>query len=390
MAIFKYKAIYKNGDEKSGIVSANNTYEAYHKICNKKLLPINLSRIYKVSSKIDIEEILMFFLHIDFQLKCGVKINEAIDSFIDSHTNNVLNVKLLEISESLKSGKSLGESFESSIFDPTIIGLINAAEKTGNISEIITNILSFFKLKTTWKRKVKSILAYPLFITFSAIIIMWFCIVFLGPQVIYFTQNYSDKNIPLLTNIAVDFLPYVFAICIGLLCIFLILAIIFSISNRWKKTLYNSLLKIPKIGCILKTVAIWQFCKILQISLTAHLDFINAMKLSINSIHYETLKEDFINIKTKILCGYKIFEAFSESKYIPSNIITAIYVGEEGNNLPETLLHISDELYKDTISKLEMLGKSLSIELTLITGGIFIFILYSLFYPLYSYVEIVE
>lgn len=390
MNVFKYKALAKNGDKKFGVVLANNCDEAFENICNKKLSPIDISKVYKVSSKVSLEEILMFFLHVDFQLKCGAKINDAIDNFIDFNSNKILNVKLLEISNSLKAGHSLSEAFQNSVFDKTVSGLLKSAEKTGNLSEIISNILEFLKLKNEWKNKVRSILAYPILIVSIALIIMWFCVTILGPQVVSLLNDYNNGDIPILTDFAVNYLPKI-GLFFGFISIlaFAILSIS-SISSHLKNKFKNYLLSIPKIGGILQKVTCWQFCKILQIALNSKLDFIKSLELGIDSVDIEKIKIDLGKVKLKILCGHKIFEAFSSLKYMPKSISTAIYIGEEGNNLDNSMKHISDELYKEILSDLKKLGRYLSTGLTLMTGGIFIFILVSVFYPMYNYIEVMD
>jgi len=389
MKIFKYEALSKKGNKQSGIVLADNSHVAYQTICKKELMPIDISKVHQISSQISVEELLMFFMHIDFQLKCGLKINEAIDTFINSQNNKVMNAKLLEISESLKNGQSLNETFKNSIFDNVISGLLNSAEKTGNISLVISNILAFLKLKNEWKEKAKSALVYPTFITLVAIIIMWICIIFLGPQVISLLND-NNKEIPILTNFAVNYLPILGVVFTTFVILIFSCLILFSSFSKFRSKMQNYLLAIPKVGSILKKVSLWNFFKILHIALNSKLDFVKSLELGIDSIKIEKIKNDFERIKSRILSGHKIFETFSASKYISPSISTAIYVGEAGNNLSECMLHISEELYKEILSELEILGRSLSIGLTLLTGGIFIFILISLFLPLYDYIGVIH
>ncbi|MBO4405573.1 MAG: type II secretion system F family protein [Alphaproteobacteria bacterium] len=388
--VFKYEALSKKGKKKSGVVLADSDSVAYKTICKKELIPIDIAKVHRVSSKISLEELLMFFMHVDFQLKCGLKINEAIDTFADSQNNKILNAKLLEVSDSLKNGQSLNEAFKNSIFDSVISGLLNSAEKTGNLSEIIANILAFLKLKNEWKEKAKSALAYPVFITLIAIIILWVCVVFLGPQVISLLNDTNGGEIPILTNFAVNYLPVFGAIFTIIVSVFFSCIICFSALKKFRKKLQNYLLSIPKIGSILKKIVLWNFFKILQIALNSKLDFMKSLELGIDSVEIEDIKNDLEKIRSKILSGHKIFETFSSSKYISQSISTALYVGESGNNLPDSMRHISDELYKEIIRELELFGRSLSIGLTLFTGGIFIFILSSLFLPLYNYIGVIR
>lgn len=389
MKIFKYEALSKKGNKQSGVILADSNHVAYETICKKELMPIDISKVRKISSKTSVEELLMFFMHIDFQLKCGLKINEAVDTFVNSQNNKIMNAKLLEISESLKNGQSLNEAFKNSISDNVISGLLNSAEKTGNISLIISNILVFLKLKNEWKEKAKSALIYPVFITLVAVIIMWVCIIFLGPQVISLLND-NHKEIPILTNFAVNYLPMLGVIFTTFMISILFCLILFSSSSKFQNKIQNYLLAIPKIGNLLKKVSLWNFFKILYIALNSKLDFIKSLELGIDSIKIEKMKNNFEKIKSSILSGHKIFETFSTSEYISSSISTAIYVGESGNNLSECILHISEELYKEILSELEIFGRSLSIGLTLLTGGIFLFILTSLFLPLYDYIGVIQ
>jgi type II secretory pathway component PulF len=87
--------------------------------------------------------------------------------------------------------------------------------------------------------------------------------------------------------------------------------------------------------------------------------------------------------------GYRISESFFSGKLISREILMAIYIGEEGNELAGSFNHMSESQYKEILFDIKSLGQILTIGLTVSTGLIFIFILGSLFYPIYSYVEIV-
>lgn len=387
MNVFSYKAVNKSGDKKTGIVLAENCEKAFEDIQAKNLIPIKISKIRSANSKIPLKDMLMFFLHLDFQLKCGMTIDKAIKNFIESHGNQVLNVKLLQVSQLLQDGHSISTAFNHSSFDKIIIGLLSAAEKTGNLSEVISNILEFLKLKEQWRTKVKSVLAYPLFLTGVAIAVMSFCICFLGPQVLVLLNSQYNHQIPFLTDFAINYLPQT----IGIILSFAIIGIfVFFSLYKTNPQVKNTILFFPKLGRIIQQVSIWQFCKILQIALSSKLEFIKALDLGIDSVEFDCIKKDLEQVRMRTLCGYKIFQAMSLSKFFDKSVLIAIYIGEEGNNLEKSLEHVSDELYKDILFKLKSFGRSLSVGLTLMTGGIFVFILYSLFFPLYDYMEVVS
>ncbi|MDR2781435.1 MAG: type II secretion system F family protein [Holosporaceae bacterium] len=385
MPIYKYKVLTKNGKKKDGAILADNFKCVYDILHKKHCHPIEIKRIYFASQKVALEDLLTFFMHINFQLKCGVNINDAIDSFSDFHGNKTLNATLLDISNSLKEGESIGEAFQKShfIFDEVIVGMLKSAENTGNTIEVISNILSFLKLQMDWKNNVKRAIIYPIFIMVVALLVLVLSIVFLGPQVTSLVQNCDGGEIPQLTQFAINVLPK-----ISEFMIFPLMLIAFFLpTKKGKKILAQVMLKIPKISQLIIKISMWQFCKILSIALNAKLDFIPALNLAIETIKLDSLKSELQNIRDNIIDGYKIAESFALGNLIPRDILLAIYVGEDGNDLPSSFHHISKNQYKEILFEIKSLGQFMSIGLTFFTGLIFVFILCSLFYPIYNYVE---
>jgi type II secretory pathway component PulF len=160
------------------------------------------------------------------------------------------------------------------------------------------------------------------------------------------------------------------------------------INKNGRSVLSNLLLKVPKFGALIIKISLWQFCKILHIALAAKLDFMEAFDLAIESIRLENMKTELQDVRRCIIEGHKISKSFSGTKFIPQSLIMALYVGEEGNDLVASFDHASETQYKEIQFEIKSLGQSLSVGLTLFTGFVLIFILCSLFYPIYSYVEI--
>jgi type II secretory pathway component PulF len=384
--IFKYKVLKNDGTKKEGAILADDYRRAYETLHRKHCHPMEIKKVYFVSKKVSLDDLSMFFMHVNFQLKCGVSINDAIESFTDFHGNKTLNATLLNISDSLKNGESIGEAFEKnpSIFDSVIVGLLKSAENTGNTMEIISNILSFLKLQMDWKNNVKRVIAYPIFITVVALMVLILSVGVLGPQVISLVQNCDNGEVSALTQFTINVLPKVlqilFFLSMGLLILFW--------TQKGKSLLSQMILAIPKIGELSIKIFLWQFCKIMHIALYAKLDFVRALDLAIETIELPILKNELKNIRDNIADGYKISLSFSNGNLIPKEILMAIYIGEEGNSLTDSFDHISENLYKEILFSIKAMGQILSLGLTIFTGLIFIFILCSLFYPIYNYIEI--
>lgn len=387
MSLYKYESIDTFGDKKSGALVAKNQREAYEILLQKGIQPIELKRQYFTSKKISTEDILLFFLHVSFQLKCSVHINDAIDTFIDFHGDAVLNATLIKVSEDLKNGEKISDAFKNNCpFNPTIIGLLKASEKTGCLMETISSILNLLQLQNNWTKQLRRILAYPIFIALLAVVILFVSSHFLGPQVISLIQNYGKNEVPFLTRFAVEILPKL-SIFLGIILLFIIGTIILVRFNKsGRNIILQMLFRIPIFPKILTQITLWQLFEILHISYIAKLDFMSAFNLALSEIHMKKLQNQLISVKTKIMNGYKISTSFSTIPAISTDIAMAMFVGEEGNNLEHTFKHISEKVYSNLVNNIKLLGDIMSVSITLFTGIIFVFILCSMFSPIYDYI----
>lgn len=390
MLIYKYKAISFDGKKENGAIIAENQLEAFKKLKLKKYHPISLEKKKISTNKVKAEELLILFMHIDFQLKCGVSINKAIESFLSFHFNEELSASLAKVLSSLKSGMNLSVAFEScaDIFGDTILGLLKASEKTGKLGVSVSNILNFLKLESQWKQDIRNALMYPCFLLLLSIFVLLFSLNILGPQIADFFKNFQNYNLDSypLTKFALSIPDYYKEIS----CL-LVLLIVFSISifsnKKYREYFLNKIISIPKMGDLIAKIFIWKSCKIIEIAISAKLEFIDALNLALKSQNLEDIQTEFNKAKQQIIAGFSVSSAFANMRYMPKDILVAIYIGEDSNNLKDAFSHITSSIYNDILYKINVLGKTLSVSFTILTGLVFVFIVFSLIYPIYDLVD---
>ena len=384
MILYKYRAVTKGGEKTDGMIFADDYKSAYKILERKQYVPLKINSVTPSSKKLEARDVLAFFLHLDFQLKCGMTIDGAIESFISSRGNEILKASLVEILYALHNGESMGSAFErcGKIFDALVIGLLKSAQKTGKIAEVIENVIEFLRFQDEWKNNVKRVIAYPLFTLLVAIFVLLFTAVMLGPQIYGLVKdNLSEDQIPIFTVALLKILPYVGYVLQIFAFVFFVCVPAMFITKKGRESAKNLILKIPKINALVSKICFWQFYKTLSIALQAKLDFIPSLSLAIDAIKISQIKFSLEKARDEIESGYSITQSFS-------NIITIIYVGENGNNLAESFKHISENHSKEILSDIRELGQNFSAGLTIFTGIVLIVILCGLFYPIYSFVEI--
>ena len=293
MILYRYEAVSDNGVRSDGMIFAENYKNAYEILKNRRYFPLKIKSFKPSSKKLDPQDILVFFLHLDFQLKCGMTINGAIESFIESHGNKILKASLVEILSAIHSGESIGIAFEKcgEIFDPSIIGLLKSAQETGKMSDVIGNIIEFLKFQNEWKNNVKRAIAYPLFTLLVAIFVMIFTVTILGPQILGLVQdNIGEDQLPIFTIFILKILPE-FSIFLYILCFILLVVIpCMMLFEEGRKILLKWMMKISKLKELITKICLWQFYKTLSIALQAKLNFIAALNYLLIPLKLKKLK----------------------------------------------------------------------------------------------------
>ncbi|MDR1361586.1 MAG: type II secretion system F family protein [Holosporaceae bacterium] len=389
MSIYKYSALSHGGAKINGALMADDYKSVYNMLRTKKYHPLVIEKARLSEKKVALEDMLMFFFHVDMQLKCRIRIDKALASFLELHGNKALKASLANILNSLKNGSSLGIAFEKcvGIFDKTVITLLKSAEQTGNLSEIIKNILKYLKLQSNWKNHIKRALMYPIFLLLLATLILVFSIYLLAPLVVSLLRDYGQNDIPFMTTFVIDILPKLSEILVFSLVLLLAASTPLLLSRNGREKMKGYLLKIPKIGDIATKISLWQFCKILHIALDAKLAFMEALDLAIASAQFQSIREELQLAKQYLANGYSVGESFSRIKLVSGEVLSALLVGEESGNLSASFCHVSDAQYDEIFFAIKSLGQQLSIGLTLFTGVILAIILSGLLLPIYGYVE---
>lgn len=102
-------------------------------------------------------ENLRFISSLAILLKSGVILTEAIDYAVKSISNVFIRKKLLTLKDEIRQGKQLSESIAKTGFLPDIFyGLIEVGEKTGNLSEIFSEMGE--RLRTLYENRVTGLI----------------------------------------------------------------------------------------------------------------------------------------------------------------------------------------------------------------------------------------
>ena len=176
MAQFKYSAVSKGGEKVNGVIDAFNELDAAKRIRESCDVILKLEELSDKpgllnmdlgGNKLNSKAFTVMCSQFAIILRAGVPLARAVNLIAKKTTDKVLHRLLTKVAADVEGGRSLSAAFEehgSKFLPVTFIETLRAGESSGTIDQSFETMQAHFdkQLKTT--AKVKSAMAYPLFV----------------------------------------------------------------------------------------------------------------------------------------------------------------------------------------------------------------------------------
>ena len=119
---------------------------------------------YEPNSKLKVpqNDLLVFFRQMSVMLKSGVPLSQALELLAENMTNKKFGANIFDVSKRLGSGEELSSSLGNypRIFTPIMIGLIEAGEAGGILSEVLERLASLVESQSKIKGQITGALIF--------------------------------------------------------------------------------------------------------------------------------------------------------------------------------------------------------------------------------------
>lgn len=393
MTIYIYKAINNDGKSIGGKMSAVNEEELASKLrqSNLELLSSSEQQIgsFGLWRSVSIKELILICVHIHQLEKAGVSILDSIADLRDSTDSPVVKTVLMDVYDALKNGKLLSAAMAShpNVFDQVFVGLVAAGEKTGSFSEVFEHLEHHLRWVMNTKKKIKKATYYPLFLLVLMTAVTIIMMVYVVPKLTVFLvmQNIA---LPWYTRWLMGLSDFI----LGYWYLLIIIPILtyggLKAGSHYSKKFTNKIdalkLKIPYIGKILMKIELARFCRFFAVTYKSGMSILECLYISGNVIGNSSIRDSIDRVATAVGEGARITESLSTHGHFPTMVLRMFRVGEESGNMDGTLKHINDFYDREVDEAIDELVAVLQPILTLLMGGLLLWITISVFGPVYS------
>ena len=394
MAQFLYKAKISPNVIKEGIIEAETKIQAISKLEKQGLFPIRIEK-KEIDSTLPLSfrgvgprAIAIFTRQLANLLESGLTLLSGLDILDRQVQSKSLKLVVGGLIDDLKDGEAFSHALMKypKIFSPLYVALIHSAEASGTIDSTLTRLADFMERQLDLKSKIKTSMAYPVFILLVGVATVFLLMYFVVPKLLVVFTEFS-QSLPLSTQIlitATNFIRYNGWIILLLGAVLVISFFRIKRNPEIKLALDKLKVNIPLLKDFEIKTEIGSFCRSMSILIENGVELLTALEITENIITNQYLRVKIRDLREEVKDGASLTKVMQESEFMPSFAASIINIGEETGTLSKALARVSDTYEKDLDKVIKTFVDLLGPVMILLVGLVIGFIVIAMLLPIFQ------
>ena len=399
MEVYKYVARDVSGSRKEGLRQATSHLEVLVWLREQGITPVSVHKIKDGGKgrgggrkRVNSSELATLCWQLTTMIEGGVPITSAISTIGEDTENATMRNTLGQLCDRMQKGETFSDAIADypKVFNQLFCAMISAGEKGGTLPTSLNRLAHYFDNRDKLIRKVKTAMAYPIFvlcfISFIVVMIMTFIIprfrvIFkqIGGQLPMFTRMYMGFY-----DFIVGYLPLVL---IGLgLIIFGVVSYVRT--KKGHEQFSRFVLKVPITGKIISHAFVATFCRTLSTLLSSGVPILEALNILAGMSKNDVIRAAVLRTREHIVEGSSISLSMAACGFFPNLTVKMVQVGEESGSLPSVLDRTADYYERRVDSLLTTLTGIMEPALIIMVGCIVLVTVLALYLPIFNISDI--
>lgn len=347
MPKFHYSARNKAGEMQVGNVEAANRNAAFNILNSHDLYILGLDEIrtdrflssfFNLFNRVKRVDVMVFTRQFATMLEAKIAINDALKNLQSQTKNYYLKEAIYEIAEDIDAGLSLSQALDrqNNIFSEFYVNLIQSAEVTGRVEEVMGFLADFLEKEISLLSRVRNALIYPIFVLVLFVIVSGILVAFVFPQLAPIFEE-TSVEVPAMTRLLLGTGEFVanWWVAIVLVMIGLGTALFqYFQSKEGREVLDQIGLRLPLVGTLFKKVYVARFSESLSVLIKGGIPIAQAIEISGHAIGSSIYQEALHEIADQVRSGELMSVSISKHEtYFPSIVSQMVSIGEKTGKL---------------------------------------------------------
>ena len=395
---FKYKAVDSKGQMRSDIIDAENAFDLETRLAAMGLDLINCKPVSGVSSikfsrsGITRQDVINFAFQMEQLTRAGVPILDGLADLRDSTTQMRFKDIIAAVVDEIQGGKNLSQALamHSTVFDGVFISLVRVGEESGRLPDVLHDLAETLKWQDELISHTKKVMIYPALVGTVVLGVVVFLMIYLVPQLVPFIKEMGG-DIPWYTvaliatsDFIVDFWYLVFSLPV------VIVITIKTLAKRDPKIrlLVDAYkLRVWLVGPLLLKIKLARFANYMAMMYASGITVLDSLRIGRELVDNTKLSQAIQEVTDKIADGSSISDSFKAVALFPPLVIRMIRIGESTGGLDVALRNISYFYNREVKEAIEKIEPAIGPAMTVILGGIMMWIMASVLLPIYDMIS---
>ncbi len=403
MAKFKYIAVDTQGNERKGMIEAEDSRSATAALRQQSLFVAEIEQEEDTSASglsreinipfldnlgsVPTQDIIFFFKQMSFMLRAGLPVLHALEMASTQVSSKKFKKIIRQVVQDLENGMPLSQAMgkHPKTFPELTITLIYAGESVGELELVMDRVAEHIDKSAALKIQTINALIYPTVVVIAAIGVFIFLVVKIIPAFGKFFQGRGQALPPstqFLLDLSAFFIEYGLYIIGALL--FSVVAIVIAYRTRTGKLrIHDLLLRMPVTGKLLTTAIMAQLNWSLGMMLHSGLTALESLKIVSKVVKNRVISDKLLSASEQILSGKDLSSSLRHPR-IPTIVTAMIAVGERSGTLDQVLNQLGAYYEERLAMGIKRLSSLIEPALILVIGTMVGFVYYAFFQALFQ------
>lgn len=392
MALYQYRAASAQGQINKGQIEALHELDLEMQLKRMDLMLVSakvLRSRQRIVKSMPRREVIDFFFQLEMMVRAGVPLLTSLGDMRDEAESNATRDLASGLFEKIEAGSTFGEAVGAypGVFSPTLVSLIRAGEATGQLPDVLKEIVRSLKWQDEMASTTKKLLMYPSFVLVVISGVVFFLMIYLVPQLVGFLNN-MGQAMPLQTRLLIGlssiFVNFWWLILSVPPLLAMLIAALAKVLPGVRYRLHKAQLQIPYIGPVIKKMILARFADTFALMYRTGIPLIEGLvfcqEISSNLVIQHAIRR----ARERVTNGGALSESFAAEMLFPSLVIRMLKVGESTGALDTALSNISYFYTRDIDESVDKVQAMIEPVLTVVMGLILGWIMLAVLGPIYD------
>jgi len=338
--------------------------------------------------KVKVSDLAAFCRQMSTMLRAGLSLLDSLETITEEADNPVFKEALQGVMMDVEAGSKLSDSFAKHphVFSSLMCSMVEAGEVSGSLDTILEQLGQFFKRRHKLQSQIKSATAYPKFVGGFFVLIVIGIFAFLVPQFASMFEQYG-ADLPFLTSVLIlisDAIVKYFYITIPIIIGIIIAFIYWRRTPQGAESWDRMILKTPLFGPLTLKSGVSRFTMTLSTLVRNGITLDQSLEITSRTLGNFVLEQAVVDARQKLIQGYSLYQALTESGIFPSLMTKMVKVGEDSGSLPDMLSDVTEYYEEEVASSVQAITSLIEPALIVALGGVVLVVILGIYLPIFS------